>query len=47
MVMRMVRKKITLTCEESLWKEFRKRAIEKGTDASHYLEELMKKEVKK
>jgi len=42
----MARKKITFTCEEALWKDFRKKAIEKDKDYSYYLEDLIKKELK-
>jgi hypothetical protein len=42
----MARKKITFTCEEDIWKEFRKKAIEKDKEYSHYIEELIKKELK-
>ena len=41
----MGRKKITFTCEEKLWKEFRKKAIEKDIEYSKYLEELIQKEL--
>jgi len=41
-----MRKKITFTCEESLWKEFRKKAIEGDIDYSSYIENLIKKELK-
>jgi hypothetical protein len=43
----MARKKITFTCEEELWKEFRKKALDKNVDYSYYIEELIKKELKK
>jgi len=39
----MKRKKITLTCDENVWKEFRKKAIEEGEDYSHLVEKIIKK----
>lgn len=42
----MVRKKITFTCDEEVWKEFRKSAIEKDVDYSRYIEKLIKTELK-
>lgn len=43
----MGRKKITFTCDETTWKQFRKKAIEKDQDYSYYIEELIKKELKR
>jgi len=42
----MTRKKITFTCDQELWKEFRKRAIEHDIEYSAYIEKLLKKELK-
>jgi hypothetical protein len=43
----MVRKTTSIKIEEDIWKEVRIYCIQKGTDISDYLEELIKKDLKK
>jgi len=43
----MVRKTTSIKVDESLWKKFKIKAIEKGKEISTYLEELIQKELKK
>ena len=43
----MARKTTSIKIDDELWKEFKIKAIEKDKDISTYLEELIKKALKK
>jgi hypothetical protein len=41
----MARRTTSIKVDEELWKEFKKRAIDKDLEISEYLERLMRKEL--
>ena len=43
----MAKKKTSLVIDEDLWKEVKKHYIDLGKDVSEWLEELIKRELKK
>lgn len=43
----MVKKKTSLVIDEDLWKEVKKHCIDLGKDVSDWLEEIIKRELKK